>query len=91
MKCIVEGSSTGIPVQNMKDGELAEIISWGSYTEERKGIVIQRVEGKLIRIGKPVGKSWSAILNSNQTGCRVRLLKAGETIRLVEEKPEDLT
>lgn len=84
MKCLVKGATFDIPVQDMKDGELAVVTTWGPYTEERRGLVVQRVEKMLLRIGKPVGKSWTGILDSYQTECRVRLLEVGETIELVK-------
>lgn len=47
-----------IPVGELKDGQLAEVISWDEY-EDCIGTIVQRFENHLISVGEPWHKAWS--------------------------------
>lgn len=71
-----------IPVQSMKDGDIAVITCWDSSVYI--GRVVQRYYNNLICVGSNSRNGWSDIFSSpvekpsNQ--CRVRLLEKGETL-----------
>lgn len=82
MYCTVVGDSQIVPLGQMKDGDLAAIVSWRSYPE-RTGRVVQRYGNALVMVGAHSGKSFSTIFAGGgpTDGCVVRILKAGETIQ----------
>ena len=84
MKCVATDSLPGdIPVNKMKDGELGEVTSW-SDGDENVGQIVQRYDTRLIFLGQNSGHSWPWIFDATYPDCRVRLIKVGETIKLVE-------
>ena len=84
MKCIATDSSPGdIPVNKMKDGELGEITSWPDIGGNI-GQIVQRHGKTLLCVGQSSRQSWEDIFDEFHPKCRIRLLRVGETIKLVE-------
>lgn len=81
MKCVVR-DYVSVPVDQMEDGDLAVITEW--TIDRHIGEVVQRYEDVLIGIGQPNTAAWSEILGGNNSNCRVRLLKAGESIEILD-------
>ena len=81
MKVSLKKEIEGIPVTEMKDGDLAVILKWGT-SKSFKGRVIQRYKDVIIALGKDSGKSWEnvfkEILVFNE--CYVRLLEDGDEL-----------
>ena len=70
-----------IPVQSMRDGQLAEIVE--SSSPEYIGKVVMRYDNILISVGEPVGQSWTTILKSPTATMKVRILKSEEQITVL--------
>ena len=70
-----------IPVQSMKDGQLAEIVESSSL--EYIGKIVMRYKSILISVGEPYEQSWTAILDSLTATMKVRILESGEQITIV--------
>ncbi len=66
---------------HMKDGQLG-IITYNPFGKMHEGAVVQKYGGSLIMIGYNYGGTWSQLDES--MGLRVRLLKKGETITVVD-------
>lgn len=77
----------GICVNDMKDGQLAEILRWPTQPS-RVGEAVQRhgkaANATLIPIGQPSENSWPQVFAERHETCRVRLLEATECIGVVE-------
>jgi hypothetical protein len=73
----------GICVKAMNDGDIGEVIQWGT-NREYIGAVVQRYQDNLVRLGHTWRQGWPDILKSDSSheDCRVRLLEAGETLIL---------
>ncbi len=72
-----------IPVKEMKDGDIAIITLWANIKSHPSvGTLVHRYQNILVALGQQSGLSWDGILYSpdRQYGCRVRLLKSGDTI-----------
>lgn len=74
-----------IPVTDMKDGDIAEIVCWEvpMYT----GRIVQRYDKHLITIGRAEGSSWPhyfAHVHEPGSGNQVRLLNEGETLEVTK-------
>jgi hypothetical protein len=69
-----------IPVCEMKDGQVGVITEWVGLSKYL-GIIVQRYEDTIIPIGRNSEASW---LLRATSGCRVRILKPGETIEITE-------
>ena len=71
-----------IPVRNMRDGQIAEIIQWDGTKE--LGRIVQRVGENLICIGFGYGEVWKNVFGNSafadDDDSRVRILKNGETL-----------
>ena len=65
----------------MQDGQLGVIVT-NPMGKAYEGMVVQKYGLKLITVGYPIGGTWST-LNEAVT-MRVRLLKAGDTITVVD-------
>ena len=73
-----------ISVFEMKDGQIAVITNWGDIPEYT-GRIVQRYGNNLITIGMDCGRTWPGCFNEKPDNAyRVRLLKLGETITIVE-------
>ena len=77
IKLLKEEPIEGIPVWEMKDGEIGVIVAWGyaGYI----GRVVQRCKSVLINIGMESNRVWDDIDNLPPT-CRVRVLEKGEKL-----------
>ena len=75
-----------ISVLEMKDGDVGEIVAWGSCSSKSQyiGLIVQRRiwgnQDLLIALGAPAGKSWSNCRACLADSERVRLLEEGETL-----------
>jgi len=69
-----------INVSELKDGQIAEIISW--IYSEYIGIIVQRYQDSLVSIGESSGDSWESIYKSHLFNevCVVRILDEGEML-----------
>ena len=77
-------NAVDISVYEMKDGQIAVITNW-EYIPEYVGRIVQRYGNSLISIGMDCGKTWPGCFNEKPDNAyRVRLLKPGETITIVE-------
>jgi hypothetical protein len=65
----------------MKDGQLGVIVS-GTVGRHYQGKVVQKYDTKLICVGYHIGGTWGVVTENSPI--RVRLLKAGETITVVD-------
>lgn len=71
----------GIPVHEMKDGEIGRIVEWGNLNSET-GTVIRRKGSIFTVVNVPFDDSYCTIpLSSNDY--RVELLKEGDTITII--------
>lgn len=76
MSVSVKTEDNGIRVHDMKDGQLAVVIS-----DQYSGRVVQRYNDYLISVGMGSGSSWTTIFVSG-SAMRVRLLEVGEMIEV---------
>ena len=65
----------------MTDGQLGVMVS-GTVGRHYHGKVVQKYGKTLICVGYPIGGTWSVV--TEESPIRVRLLKAGETITVVD-------
>lgn len=73
-----------ISVYEMKDGQIAVITYW-SGSPEYISRIVQRYGNSLITIGMKCGYVWTNLFDHEPDNAhRVRLLKPGETITIVE-------
>lgn len=80
MTCSVETKERGVPMSEMRDGHLAEIIEWPDEPS-RIGQVIQHGRGThLVVLGEPSDAHFVA--DADRKTCRVRILHPGDTIRI---------
>ena len=80
----VELTSNPVDVVNpyhMKDGQLG-VMGFNPMGDRYIGKVVQKYGKTLICIGYPAGGTWSVLDEGNTM--RVRLLKAGDTITVVD-------
>ena len=70
----------GIPVGNMRDGQIGVITQWpiGDYV----GRIVMRSCNDLITIGKPGRQNWTSYFSNphDNHNTRVRILTNGETL-----------
>jgi len=64
-----------IPLHEMKDGQICEIIEWNSYMHVGK--IVQRYGTHLIEIGRPFGR-WSNLFSHPHDNCYVHIIENGE-------------
>jgi hypothetical protein len=72
-----------IHVSQMKDGEIAVIVSW-SYPEP-VGQIVQRYDECLVALGGTWGKGWSMAFEDDgikNTKCRVKILPPGTLLEV---------
>ena len=67
-------SGTGLRMQDLKDGQIAEIID-NNYT----GTIVQRYKEFGVAIGKKSGNGWRDVASNT---LQVRLLEDGELIEI---------
>jgi hypothetical protein len=75
-----ENLQKGIDVRDMKDGEIAIIVS-----ERYENLIVQRFGDTLISLGKSSEHSWCTILTidrSENIEMYVRVLQKGETLTI---------
>lgn len=69
-----------LDLYSLKDGQIAEIISWGGG-EEYNGRIVQRYREDLVTLGAPSGESWFNFFNRKLNGeFLVRVLKKGTAL-----------
>ncbi len=86
MKCIVKELGTDtVPVEQMEDGDLAEITRWEEPNSRHLGEVVQRSGDTLIVIGRPNKCGWSHLFKHTDItdGRHVRLLRIGTILEIV--------
>lgn len=86
MKAVLKGRPEEILVEDMKDGDIGVIISW-TY-ESAVGTIVQRYNTSLVALCHPTGTCWTSFFapgNPKQPSCKVRLLKPGEYLEIVED------
>lgn len=66
-----------IPVNQLKEGQLAEIVSWKD-TSVYNGTIVQIYGGNLIVLGMSC-VNFRSLIPTNE-GCNVRILEDGETL-----------
>lgn len=71
---------------DMKDGDVAEILSWHSE-DLRPGDVVQRYKGIIIPIGEPIGRAYTTLLEAPISAVcfffnKVKILSKGTLIKL---------
>ena len=71
-----DDSRPGIPVGEMKDGQIARIVAWSSGP---LGRLVQRYNDTLVLIGETSGKAYTAIFKSRDIhgACRVEIIPNG--------------
>ena len=81
MKVSLKKEIKGIPVKEMKDGDLAVITSWKN-SSNYKGSIVQRYKDCVLTIGKDHGQSWEHVFDGsrNWNNCYVRLLEDGDEL-----------
>ena len=82
MKCrVIRGDGkSGIPVTDMEDGDVAEIVQWETDPLV-VGKAVQRCGNTLTPIGEDSSFSWTCVFTGRlHSDCRVRLLQRGDTI-----------
>jgi len=57
---IVSGPTASIHISKLKDGDIARIDSWNGE-ESYVGRIVQKVDKRLITLGKGYGESWGDI------------------------------
>ncbi len=82
MGCVAVPSLLGIPVTEMKCGQIGVIIKWGSVDNENVGKVVQRYGNILIVLGEHSGLCFDQIFSTECKNYRVRLLYSGNTIKI---------
>ena len=84
---VIFNQGEDIPVSEMEDGELGVITSWDCYNEYNEvtnmpvGCVVLTFKENLIEIGSPMNY-YRSDRSQLSDKCRVRLLKAGDSIVL---------
>lgn len=75
-----------VSINSMKDGDIAEVISWDTVSNSlNRGDVIIRYSTVIIPLGKPSGGSYPNILSASAKvleKIRVRILERGELIQV---------
>lgn len=92
MGCIINKKSDGVPLSELKDGEMAQIVSWpkDGYTDNDMIYkIIQRYDNCIVVLGECAGKGYASLLGvcgSNRPGpnYRVNILENGDTIKIEE-------
>lgn len=80
----VKSRTNEVYLGSMKDGDVAEVISWFN-DEIEMGTVVQRYGNALIIIGKYSGESYPTIFNGGDeelNNAEVRILNSGSEIIL---------
>jgi len=83
---IINDKNAGVPVGQMKDGDVAIITKW-SGTYSYTGVIVQRYGDYLVSLGKPSGDGWGAFFQStssmlNNGQCMVQILPVGTQIEI---------
>ena len=75
---------SGIHVNDMEDGQIAEIVSWTSH--DYKGRIVQRYRDTLLTVGERSDHGWEGYFRGGRfhTNCHVRLLEPEETLTIKE-------
>ena len=80
MTCSVVKTQRGVPVSELRDGHLAEVIEWPDQPN-RIGQVLQQGRGTyIVVLGEPSDSDF--IKEADTESCRVRVLQSGDTIRI---------
>jgi hypothetical protein len=86
MAKIYNVGNENVPINSMKDGDIAEIISWDTVANSlNRGDIIIRYDTVIIPLGKPSGASYPNLLSVSAEALekvRVRILKKGELIQV---------
>lgn len=84
MACkVVSEIAPSIRVTEMKDGQIAVIDRW-DFHPHLAGQAVQRYKDILILLGAPSGRSYSQVLLGSGSTCRVRILRPGAQIEVLE-------
>jgi hypothetical protein len=80
MKLHLKEQDNTIPVYDLKDGQIAIIISWDNPRHE--GQIIQRYKDILITLGECSGGAFTTALNNRNLRLRVRVLEPGTLLEI---------
>jgi hypothetical protein len=85
MKVKRAAEKRGVCVFDMREGDVGEIVEWSSFRGDYIGLVVCRTSSFLHEIGGR-GANWPDFFNETRNeGCRVELLKPGDSIVFTEE------
>ena len=80
---IIDGRQDGtIPVRELRDGQLGEIVEWGA--PKYHGDIVQPRGKELVAVGKPNGESWAHIPQEDNR--RVRVLPNGTWLEVTDNE-----
>ena len=79
---IVSEKSPEVPVNSMKDGQIAIFTKFGTVDDEYVGAIGQRYGDAFVFLGKPYGQSLDTLFKSKSTDIFVRILPAGTVIEI---------
>ena len=68
----------GIPVRNLRDGQIARIVEWDTSPQLYVGRTVQRFRDALITVGESSDRSWNNIAQPD--GCRVIVVPDGSEL-----------
>jgi hypothetical protein len=85
VKLVEREAKPGICVNDMKDGQIAEVVMWNGSVVIT-GDIVQRWKDDLAILGEDSGESesYGSVFGRRREDLRVRLLEPGETIEIVD-------
>ena len=76
----IKAKSNSIPVQNMRDGQLAEITE--NYDNSCVGKIVVRFGQTLYILGRTSAHRWIRPFTNKEMTMKVRILQAGEQLTI---------
>lgn len=88
VKLVGKNKPCDIAIYDMEDGQIGQITEWGQDTHHIS-LIVQRFGCRLIVVGQESGAHFSGVLGVIEnymltSNYRVRLLKSGEQIEIVD-------
>ena len=80
---IVSTINPSVHISKLKDGDIARIDSWNG-DESYVGRIVQKLDKRLITLGKGYGESWGDITlaNFSKEGFRLTVLPKGTVLEI---------